>query len=278
MAKLIVKTEATGVGRGGAVTASVRLQSGRTAINATEGTLTYPANLLELREIRDGNSVVNFWIERPSPGSAPGQIRWSGVTPGGYSGDDGQIFSLVFEAVKEGAGSLSIRDALAAIDDGKGTPAPLTLESASISVATASAEAPVVSATTTIAAEIAEDRDPPESFRIEVGRDPEAFSGKWFAAFSAEDKGTGIAYYEITENGRDAVRVSSGPFVLQDQSRRSTIIIRAVDKAGNAREETLTPPPPGPRVYNGWELTAAVGAVILLALWAYLHGRLRRVV
>jgi len=34
-------------------------------INAIEGNITFPKNLLEIKEIYTGNSIINFWIEKP---------------------------------------------------------------------------------------------------------------------------------------------------------------------------------------------------------------------
>ena len=34
-------------------------------INAFEGKIIFPHDLLDLKEIRDGNTIVNFWIEKP---------------------------------------------------------------------------------------------------------------------------------------------------------------------------------------------------------------------
>ena len=34
-------------------------------LNAIEGSILFPDNLISLKEIRDGNSIINFWIERP---------------------------------------------------------------------------------------------------------------------------------------------------------------------------------------------------------------------
>ena len=64
-------------------------------INAIEGDLVFPEGLLELKEIRDGNSIINFWVERPKIKSN-NQIAFSGIIPGGYIGRKGLIFQLFF--------------------------------------------------------------------------------------------------------------------------------------------------------------------------------------
>src|SRR3989344_873954 len=83
-------------------------------INAVEGKIVFQADLLELKEIRDGNSIINFWIDPVrncvSNGvERPDSICFSGIIPGGYLGE-GFIFSAIFQVKKEGAGIIEIQD------------------------------------------------------------------------------------------------------------------------------------------------------------------------
>ena len=77
-------------------------------LNALEGLLVFPGNLLSVREIRDGNSVINFWIEKPRE-SVPGSIAFSGMTPGGFSGPNNFVFAVVFEAKSRGELTLTLQ-------------------------------------------------------------------------------------------------------------------------------------------------------------------------
>src|SRR3989344_535718 len=43
----------------------VLLNAENEEINAVEGKIIFPPELLELQTINDGNSIVNFWVERP---------------------------------------------------------------------------------------------------------------------------------------------------------------------------------------------------------------------
>jgi len=95
-------------------------------INAVEGKVIFPEDLLELKEIRDGNSIVNFWIERPKIKS-DNQITFSGIIPGGYIGKKGLIFSAIFQSKNEGKGTIEIREAKTLLNDGKGTQASLSI-------------------------------------------------------------------------------------------------------------------------------------------------------
>ncbi|MEK7376550.1 MAG: hypothetical protein AABZ57_05260, partial [Candidatus Margulisiibacteriota bacterium] len=36
------------------------------SINAIAGKVIFPADLLEFKEIRDGNSIVNLWVDKPA--------------------------------------------------------------------------------------------------------------------------------------------------------------------------------------------------------------------
>ena len=65
-------------------------------INAVEGTILFPDELLELKEIREGNSVLNFWVDKPKS-AEPGKISFSGMTPGGFSGADRFLFGIIFD-------------------------------------------------------------------------------------------------------------------------------------------------------------------------------------
>src|SRR3989344_3611432 len=61
------------------------------SINAFEGKITFPNDLVKVKEIRDWNSIVNFWIDRPHErhgaiDKEQGEIVFSGITPGGFQG------------------------------------------------------------------------------------------------------------------------------------------------------------------------------------------------
>ena len=75
-------------------------------INAVEGKIVFPSDILELKEIRDGDSIVNLWVERPQI-EKDGLIVFSGIIPGGFKGvlspyyegyRPGKVFSLIFTA------------------------------------------------------------------------------------------------------------------------------------------------------------------------------------
>jgi hypothetical protein len=202
-------------------------------VNAIEGVLEFPADILELKEIRDGNSIITFWVERPALSQT--SVAFSGIIPGGYRFPKGLVLSFVFAAKGNGTGIIHVEKARILKNDGKGTDAPLTLGFSSVTVS----EKPEFPAPPVVAIS---DTDAPESFRPEISRDPTIFDGKWFLSFATQDKGTGIDRYEVQESyawGRGSWVEASSPYVLVGQNPSLSIRVKAVDRAGNERVETV---------------------------------------
>lgn len=200
-------------------------------INALEAVIVFPHDSLEIEEIRDGGSLINFWVERPH--EREGAVRFSGIVPGGYRGSRGLLFSVVFRAKKEGSGLMVVRDLSALRNDGAGTAAKAYANPLQITVS-----GRLMSA---VAQEAAiEDHTPPEAFTLEIAHDQNIFDGKYFLVFATQDKESGIDYYEVREGARSPIRAVS-PYVLQNQKRDEKIEVRAVDKRENERIARLAP-------------------------------------
>src|SRR3989338_10476834 len=88
-------------------------------LNAIEGKISFPTDLLKLKTVEDGNSIVNLWLERPAA-SETGEIAFSGITPGGYQCKKGLIFSMTFLVKQKGAGLFEIHGARVLRNDGEG--------------------------------------------------------------------------------------------------------------------------------------------------------------
>lgn len=205
-------------------------------LNAVEGTLHFPSDLLALKRVDDGNSIVNFWVEYPYA-LGGGDIRFSGITPGGYAGSRGLIFSVIFQVLQKGEGMVDIRGARALSNDGKGTEVTIKTVYSRFAIPQTMVFQTPVSET--------KDENPPESFVPEIARDAGVFDGKWFLVFSAQDKTAGIDRYEVKETRRGIFKIftpwirAESPYVLRDQELRSRVFVKAVDKAGNARIEGM---------------------------------------
>ena len=163
------------------------LISSKETVNAFEGKILFSKNNLRAEEIRDGNSLVNLWIERPQERES-GVVSFSGVTPGGYAGENGYLFSIIFEALGNGSGQVELKDVKALKNDGHGTPAQIYLKPLvyKISGDPAGPESELTKKPIMV------DNNPPEEFKPEIVFIDEINGGKWFVVFTAQDKESGL--------------------------------------------------------------------------------------
>ncbi len=238
------------------------------SINALEGTITFPAGALALSEIRDGDSILTFWIEKPDFGSAAGgSFKFSGIIPGGFSRQDGRVFSLVLTARQQGGSAMLLTDAHAYRNDATGSQTELTVGSFRVDT-TGSVQAPVT------VPEI-KDKEQPETFVPEIASDSNIFDGKEFMIFDTVDKHSGIDHYEVLETRMKSRffaifsrwHEAKSPYLLADQSRSSYLFVKAVDRDGNTRIERIIPAHPpawykNPNIYTLIVVIAACTAFI----------------
>ncbi|OGI93949.1 hypothetical protein A3A03_03730 [Candidatus Nomurabacteria bacterium RIFCSPLOWO2_01_FULL_40_18] len=235
------------VAKGELIKINIYVMPGDDRINATQGKIIFPKDLLAVANVSYGNSILSFWPETPAQ-KEQGVIAFAGVSPGGYaSSDRGLLFSVIFRALQEGNATLAIQDALVLKDDGAGSATQLRLGSGTISITKpiAKEESPKSFA---LSEELnaTNDHELPESFMPLIGKDSNIFAGKYFLVFVATDKQSGIDHYEVQESKRRSpddskwVRAES-PYELADQTLSSFIFVKALDKAQNVRLETLLP-------------------------------------
>lgn len=231
--------------------ASIFLSSPGESINAVEGKILFPENLLEMKEIRDGNSIINFWIEKPKV-ERPGILIFSGITPGGYEETRGALFSVVFQAKAAGQGNIEFRDVNVLQNDGKGTPASVKVSPFHFAI---SQEMPGAQSKI----ENLKDIDPPEIFQPEIAQDSALFAGEWFLVFAAQDKGSGVDRYEVCEGSEKKCVIAESPYVLQNQKLDQKIFVKAVDKSGNERKVSLSP-----QNFRPWYKDYGILAILML--------------
>lgn len=236
--------------------ANVFINTDSEEINAIEGNITFPQDLLEVKKINDGNSIINFWVEKPKIVSA-GQIGFSGIVPGGYRGNQGSILSITFLTKEDGTGEIGFSDIKALRNDGKGTEVPLTISHFQFLISQ-QGSTPQTTASKT------EDRNPPEEFTPQIAADPTIFEGKWFLVFATQDKGSGVDHYEVCE-GRKKCIIAESPYLLKNQKLNEKITVKAIDKNGNERVTIL----PSQRT-GGWYKYYETIAILIMALVLYI--------
>jgi len=244
-------------------------------LNAVEGKILFPVDLLELKQIKDGGSIINFWVEKPAV-VMNDSVVFSGIIPGGFRGvfgpfykglKPGKILSLIFQTQKEGEGAIEINEAKVLLNDGKGTPAQLSIINYQFSIS----EKILVPQ---IPIPKIEDTEPPEPFTPEITRDPNIFEGQWFLVFASQDKNSGIAHYEILEKTprqslfnkfwqKEQWITAESPYLLKDQKLKSYVSVKALNKAGNERTASLPPSRP-----LAWYENYLVWGIIILIIIA----------
>lgn len=230
-------------------------------VNALSIAISFPRGLDPV-EISDGNSIVSPWLDEPHFDEATRILSFSGLMPGGFSGDGARILLVYAQASEEGRFQIAIDRAASEIYRNAPGAEAVTIEAEQLVLE--------VRAGRHTSLYRPPDSLSPEPFTPEVVAMPDE-SARWTVVFSAQDKISGIARYEIRE--RHAifpwlVRVSRdarSPYELRDQTLSSRIEIRAYDVAGNMRTSTLSPEN---RIVRLVDIFAplAFGAAILLVL------------
>jgi hypothetical protein len=215
-------------------------------INAIEVHVNFSDNLV-FRDYLDGKSVITHWIEKPhlqySDVRRP-HIVFSGIIAGGINGRNLNLVELVFEAKEGGIAKIEIdENSKILLNDGLGTKTKLIALSQGFNILDIKGKPELK----------VKDNFPPEPFKIYLARNKEIFNGKYYITFETKDKQSGIAYYEVSEKPINFIflakpdiknlsfKKAESPYVLEDQSLRSYVVVKAVDKAGNERVEILYP-------------------------------------
>ena len=207
------------------------------SVNSVAGVLAWPDEL-NIQSVNASNSVVNFWLEEPRLNDGRSTVNFSGITPGGYSGNQGQILALTLDNNKNKTGLIRSTNLEARHNDGLGTPVTLKSKQIEYSIEAATIAVPI-------------DNEPPEEFIVSLGQDVSMFNGQWFVVFQATDKGSCLTGYEILESrwrlGAKKLDLTQkwqparSPQLLIDQELESFIYVRANDRAGYSRLESFSP-------------------------------------
>lgn len=129
------------------------------------------------------------------------------------------------------------------------------------------------------------DTYPPTNLFITVGRDASLFNNNYYAAFRAEDSGSGINHYDIAELPLTSNKLPANaypkesdwrrahvPEKLQHQQGRLAVFIRAVDNSGNSLIGNLTTSFPQRQFPWGLLLILLLVLILIFTLW-YVYGR-----
>lgn len=225
------------------------------SINAIESRIIFSQDTLSLLNTTNGNSVVNFWVEKPSLTNEFNQIYFSGLVPGGINTKSGLLLTLEFKATNEGAANIYIGDSRLYLNDSNTSeiiPSVANLQFVVSKNIGVEPKQPFV-----------QDRALPQPFPITPSKSSYVFDNQKFISFNSQDKESGISHYEVKESFLGIGgkwEKSDSPHKLSDQKLLSIIRVRAIDNFGHERISIFIP----------WKLYlfySFVLLIILMLLW-----------
>lgn len=235
------------------------------SLNAISGLIVFEERMLEIKEVRDGNSALNFWIEKPAINDS-GSVSFSGITPGGFAQGENILFTLIFSPKSEGKTKIGFDKIQVLRNDGSGTSADIEIKNLEFFTKNEKRSRQVVPV---------DDFESPEPFFPMVASDPEIFGGKYFLVFSAQDKGSGIDHYEVREGFLGDYQKSESPYLIKDQSLSKKIYVKAIDRFANERIAVFKNPVSW---YQDYKILAIIFIATVLVsifwkLWKKIYGR-----
>lgn len=193
--------------------------------NGIEGNISFSPNNTSFIRAETGKSLISFWIEEPK--LTNNTISFAGIIPTGFDGVidpfnptqkmPGLMVRLIFEGKFAGTETFSSAPFSITLNDGKGT--TLATQETSASVNVQNIQNPFTFKSQT---------DVAPKLEAYVTHDPNLFDNKYTLIFQATDSETGIKDVMIKEGNRDWKEITS-PYLLQDQSRHSLILLQAVN-------------------------------------------------
>lgn len=259
----------------------VRIDPEDICINAVETIIQYDPTVLTAVDVGRGSSIFSLWIEDPIIDREAGTISLTGGIPGGYcgrvQGDPGltnRLAEVVFTAINatnQATTSIGVESATVYAHDGRGTPVPTSVARLQLSIT----EDTIEGVSNEWLQIVSDDVVAPELFEVILNSDPSVEEGRYYVIFSTVDKQSGISHYEVLETDSENWGflswiskpshwvVAQSPYILRDQSLRSTVQVKALDKAGNERIVTFQAPED---LQRGFTLTDLIGVIILVGI------------
>lgn len=285
------------VGAGDVFVANIRIDvAPDECVNAASIAVSYPTNLLRLNTLSRGESIFTLWIDEKIDHDL-GQVSFTSGIPAGYcgrtAGDPGNtniIGKLAFQYV----GNQGNPDALVQflpeteviLNDGLGTKAELNVSNLTVKSSIAGTKKnewlDIVN----------QDTFPPEPFTSEIIQDVTLEDKPYILVFDTTDKQSGVEHYELVEEDpksfgfrfgsrvKAKMSIAKSPYVLQDQTLSSRIVVRAYDHAGNY-EESILPPrnmPPifDPNRYDDYILPLIIALISFIGIVFYIRHQRRK--
>lgn len=273
-ARIYFESQEATAGTEGVFFVAVLLDSTEDAINAISVSINVPEEFA-LKDTRDGDSIISLWVDRPKWNEDTRKLTFSGLIPGGFLGAYAHLITIELSPTgKFGNSILSFDSEGTTILRNSASAEKVALDLENITL-------PVILGKENVLVEII-DIDPPEKFVPFIATYEQAFDGNSVVVFSTQDKSSGICCYEIAEmRGRESHdykgltwKEAESPYTLEDQSLRSFVYVKAIDKEGN-ETIAITPPQSTGLVYMIFVIVSILIIVAVLFISAMVYARKR---
>lgn len=135
-ATLSLLPEARTFGVGQTFSVDIKVNTEEAFINATQATIRFPNDILELVSADKADSSFGFWVEEPKISNEEGTLSFTGGTAKGISGESLQILKIKFKAKGAGFAELAVQNAAVTASDGKGTNVLSVIKGTNITIGT----------------------------------------------------------------------------------------------------------------------------------------------
>lgn len=118
-------------------TFSIRVMatSPRQAVNAISGTVSFPADKIQVTSVSKIGSILSLWVQEPSFSNSRGTVTFEGVVPNpGFSESQGRVLAINFRVVGTGPATVRVSSGTMLANDGYGTNVLKTLGTASFTL------------------------------------------------------------------------------------------------------------------------------------------------
>lgn len=216
----------------------VMLDTEGQTINGIEGTVNVIGDNLRFVRAENGKSFIDLWVLSPKETDL-NQIKFAGVSSTNFQGVidpfnqeknmPGIVTRLYFTANKPGESQFILSGTSVTLSNGKGTRMDLS---------TAYSPLLIESRLEGIINKI-KDTSKPE-LKAQVIQNINLFDNQHTLIFKANDKDSGIKKVLIREGNREWREITS-PYLLEDQTRQSQIVIKAINFSNLERIVKINP-------------------------------------
>lgn len=103
-------------------TVGVYVSSSDQAMNAADGVISFPKDMLEVTSLSKNGSIFNLWVQEPSSSNALGTVNFEGIILNpGFTGSAGKIITVNFRTKAAGNAHITFSSGSVLANDGKGT-------------------------------------------------------------------------------------------------------------------------------------------------------------